>query len=356
MSAITIIDTNNGSAASSAPASREPQYTIISISNRDYLVHGADIYEIQAVSPNGGKYASYMVGSRFISNPDLHVVTRVDPLFFVLEYLETNQGANNTNEDNGGGAKWQPFDQLLKDLPKPVLTALSTSLNITSIQEIGQLAHLMDASDLFDDDIVCKFNETKALAWLNAKYERSLETLRGRRLEKKRKQEERKSSGEYGAFSSSFVLAGNEKKVDNSGSTNDAEKEEKEIQLTKDEEHAIRVAALQLLSEYLTSSWRTKLAKSLNLSEDDIEKKAKTTSANASGEKRPRASWEGAIGQAEADELLCLTTGQSKTSSATAEKSAMHTQTAGLKRLAKVNTKGMKSISSFFGGAKKKKT
>jgi hypothetical protein len=351
MSAVAIIDTRDGSTASS-PASCLPQYSITCISNRDYLIHAGNIYEIQSVSPNGGKYASFMVGSRFVSNPDLHVMTRVDPLYFVLDYLET--ASTNINTDNGGGAKWQPFDQLLKDLPKPVLTALNTNLSITTVKEVGQLAHLMDVSDLFDDDIVCKFNETKALAWLNAKYERSLVSLRGRKLEKKRRMEERKSSGEYGAFSSSFVLAGTESSKDKTESTSNTGKDAKEVELTKDEEHAVRISALQLISEYIPPSWRTKLAKSLNLSEEDIEKKTKATSA-ASGEKRPRASWEGVIGQAEADELLCLTTGQSNTTSVTpAEKSAKNAQTVGLKRLAKVNTKGMKSINSFFGGAKKK--
>lgn len=354
MSAVTIIDTRNGSTASSPSASCVPQYNITCISNRDYLIQAGNIYEIQSVSPNGGKYASFMLGSRFVSNPDLHVMTRVDPLYFVLDYLD-NAASANTNTESGGGAKWQPFDQLLKDLPKPVLTALNTNLSITTVKEVGQLAHLMDVSDLFDDDIVCKFNETKALAWLNAKYERSLDALRGRKLEKKRRMEARKSSGEYGAFSSSFVLAGNETKDVKTESTSNTGKEIKEVELTKDEEHALRISALQLISEYIPSSWRTKLAQSLNLSEEDIEKKTRTAAA-ASGEKRPRLSWEGAIGQAEADELLCLTTGQSNATSVTpVEKSVKNAQTVGLKRLAKVNTKGMKSISSFFGGAKKKK-
>ena len=352
MSAITIIDKHNGTDAATA-ASSSRQYCLITISNQEYLTLPTknDIYEVQSVSPNNGKYASYMVGSRFISNPDLHVVSRVDPLYFALEHFAKAANDNNAEEDDRGG-KWQPWDQLLKGIPKPVLDALNTSLNITTIKEVGQLAHLLEVSDVFDDDIVCKFSEKKALAWLNAKFDRSFEALRKRKLEKKQRLQERKQSGEYGAFSSSFVMADDsvEKKLKDMP---DAEGGEAQITLTKDEDHIVRIASLQVLSEYLSPSWRMKLAESLNLSEEVIEKKTKAPTT--SGEKRPRASWEGAVGQAEADELLCLTTGQSKATSVTpVEKNVKNAQTVGLKRLAKVNTKGMKSLTSFFGGKKKK--
>jgi hypothetical protein len=338
MSAITIIDTS--STTSAAPPPR--QYTILTLSYRDYLFHNNDIYELQSVSPNGGKYASFMVASRFISNPDMHVATMVDPLFFVMEHF--------TNDANGAesGGKWQPFDQLFKDVPQPVLAALGVTLNISSILELGQLAHLFDISDVFDDDIVCKFNEAKALSWLTKKYERSFEALHKRKLEKKRRLEERKQSGEYGAFNSSFVL-GETKQSESATSTKNSCRDNETITLTNEEEQAIQMAALQLLSEYLPSVWRTKLAKSLNLSEQDMTQ----TIVSKSGEKRPRSAWEGAIGQVEADELLTRTTGQGKSTSVTPVENTKNAQTAGLKRLAKVNTKGMKSLTSFFGGKKK---
>ena len=335
MSAITIID---------SPVLTR-QYTLTTISNREYLIIDSNIYEIQSTAPNTGKYASYMIGSRFISNPDLFVVSRVDPLFFVLDYLES---VASNNADDGGG-KWQPFDQLFKDISSHVLTALNTNLSVSTIQEVGQLAHLLDTSDVFGDDIVCKFNDNKAMTWLNAKYQRSLVVLRARKLNKKRRLAERKASGEYGAFSSSFVLDEGKKEK-----TEDKLSEEAEVTLSDEEERAVQVQALQLLSEYLPTSWRAKLAKSLNLTEQETKKSTPTTS----GEKRPRSKWEGVIGQTDADDLLCLATGQSKEELANSvtpvEKSVKNAQSVGLKRLAKVNTKGMMSLTSFFGGKKKK--
>ena len=87
----------------------------------------------------------------------------------------------------------------------------------------------------------------------------------------------------------------------------------------------------------------------------------------AAGEKRSRAAWEGTIGQDDADALLQYTQGSSssggKASSSSdgvtsGKKSTVQdAKSVGLKKLAKVNTKGMKSLSSFFGaGGKTKKT
>mmetsp|Transcript_18941 Transcript_18941/g.33317 ORF Transcript_18941/g.33317 Transcript_18941/m.33317 type:complete len:102 (+) Transcript_18941:148-453(+) len=74
------------------------------------------------------------------------------------------------------------------------------------------------------------------------------------------------------------------------------------------------------------------------------------------GEKRSRSSWEGNIGQEDADALLQYTVGGSgKVITPGEKKEVLNAQSVGLKRLAKVNTKGMKSMSSFFGASKKKK-
>ena len=43
-----------------------------------------DVHEVQTVRPNAGRHASYLVGSRVVSDPALHLSTRVDPLFFGL--------------------------------------------------------------------------------------------------------------------------------------------------------------------------------------------------------------------------------------------------------------------------------
>jgi hypothetical protein len=88
----------------------------------------------------------------------------------------------------------------------------------------------------------------------------------------------------------------------------------------------------------------------------------KTEEEERIGEKRSRSVWEGSIGQDDADALLQYTQGihscgGGKVASVTPgemKKEVLNAQSVGLKKLAKVNTRGMKSLSSFFGAGKKK--
>jgi len=279
MSAITIINTSTTSTR---------QYTLTPLFNHEYLTINNELYEIQSASPNTGKYASYLLDSRFISNPELYAVTKVDPLFFALHYFDSLS----TNNDDGADGKWQTWDQLLKHLPTPILHALNLTLDVTNTSQVGQLGHLLQVSDLFDDEIVCKFSEDKTLSWLSSKYTRCCVALRQRRVEKKQRMEERRVCGEYSAFSSSFVLAGNEEKESKGDGAHRAGDNQVELTLTDEEENTVQISAFQIIADYLPSSWKTKLLTSLNRSIEDIDEK-KTTIAT-SGEKRPWSAWEGA--------------------------------------------------------------
>ena len=183
MLAITIINTSTTSTR---------QHTLTPLFNREYLTINNKLYEIQSASPNTGKYASYLLDSRFISNPELYAVTKVDPLFFALHYFDSLS----TNNDDGADGKWQTWDQLLKHLPTPILHALNLTLDVTNTSQVGQLGHLLQVSDLFDDEIVCKFSEDKTLSWLSSKYSRCCVALRQRRVEKKQRMEEKRVCGE----------------------------------------------------------------------------------------------------------------------------------------------------------------
>ncbi|KAL7517661.1 hypothetical protein ACHAWX_002566 [Stephanocyclus meneghinianus] len=376
MSAITIVDVqhalNNNTETTqpkpAAPSPRTARFHLLSLPppdssspTRDYLtlsdrIHPLDIYEIQTVRPNHGKYASYFLGSRIISNPHLHVATRVDPLFFLLNHFHRSSSGS-TNQ------RWQPLDQLLADVPHSIRRAWNVRPNVDG--GAGQLGHLLDVSDAFGDEIVCRFSEARTMRWLRAKYDRCVEAVRVRTEGRKRRMAAWKSGG-FGAFSSSFAMA--EERKDEVALEEDGA-EGGGLILSKEEERAVRIGALQLVCEYLPSPWRTKLAEAVGLSDEDW--MGKTTVRGSStptdndeecspGQKRPRASWEGALGQAEADDMLCLTTGRTAGEGSTIitpieKNSVKNAQSVGLKRLAKVNTKGMKSLTSFFGGGAKKK-
>jgi hypothetical protein len=396
-------DDNTTSSSSSSSSSSPRDYILISRStnnNKSSTTSLLDIHEVQTVLPHSGKYASYFVGSRIISNPLLHISTRVDPLFFALAHFQRIKMSNN----NAGAAttteqlltKWQPYDQVLGLLPSTILHALSldpNNLTIRSIHEMGQLAHILDVSDMCGDDLIlCKFSDERTMQWLVAKFQRSVEALRMRFHEKRRRAVEMKhqlsslQGGGSGAYSSSFNIAEEEEKgngnVSNDtgmkGSEGGGEVINDSSALTNEEEQSLKVAGLQLICDYIPTEWRGKLCKEVGL--DDMawmgkKKKSQYQSSTstgdigedtAAGEKRSRAAWEGILGQDDADALLQYTQGSSssggKASSSdgvtSGKKSTVQdAKSVGLKKLAKVNTKGMKSLSSFFGaGGKTKKT
>ena len=167
MSAVTLVDLRRttGGDAKETPQSKQ-QYNIIQLPDpgsddgtRDYIIvtqqqnqsNSWDIFEIQSVRPKAGKYASFFVGSRIISHPELYVTTRVDPLFFALSHFHSLTKKGDAQYD-----KWQPWDQALTDLPLPILRALGldTTLNINGIHEVGQLAHILDISDITDHSML----------------------------------------------------------------------------------------------------------------------------------------------------------------------------------------------------------
>jgi hypothetical protein len=396
-------DDNTTSSSSSSSSSSPRDYILISRStnnNKSSTTSLLDIHEVQTVLPHSGKYASYFVGSRIISNPLLHISTRVDPLFFALAHFQRIKMSNN----NAGAAttteqlltKWQPYDQVLGLLPSTILHALSldpNNLTIRSIHEMGQLAHILDVSDMCGDDLIlCKFSDERTMQWLVAKFQRSVEALRMRFHEKRRRAVEMKhqlsslQGGGSGAYSSSFNIAEEEEKgngnVSNDtgmkGSEGGGEVINDSSALTNEEEQSLKVAGLQLICDYIPTEWRRKLCNEVGL--DDMawmgkKKKSQHQSSTstgdigedtAAGEKRSRAAWEGILGQDDADALLQYTQGSSssggKASSSdgvtSGKKSTVQdAKSVGLKKLAKVNTKGMKSLSSFFGaGGKTKKT
>jgi len=387
MSAVTLVDlsssssTPTGGDAKETPQSKQ-QYNIIQLpepgsddGTRDYIIvtqqqsqsNSWDIFEIQSVRPNAGKYASFFVGSRIISHPELYVTTRVDPLFFALSHFHSLTKKGDAQSD-----KWQPWDQALTDLPLPILRALGldTTLNINGIHEVGQLKHLLDISDMCGDDLLlCKFSEESTLKWLEAKFHAALKALRTRCMQRKRRDMDKKNelimSG--GAKSSSFNMVNDDtdikKQEEKKEEADEVLKDQNDlvITLSKKEDESLRAGALQLICDYIPDLWRQKLTEKLEMNEADWKGKSTTKDEHVLGEKRSRASWEGNHGQEDADALLQYTMGTNsnsgdKSSDAKEEKKGVkNAQSSGLKRLAKVNKKGMKSLSSFFGAKKKQK-
>ena len=220
-----------------------------------------------------------------------------------------------------------------------------------------------------DDMILYKFQKVKALEWLTKKMTRVESFLKKQLLLQKDKAEVQEEEN-GGAFSSSFRLANRVDREEGASRTT-PEKGGKEDELSSIEEAFVRKSAAQIVCEYLSDSWQMEFLKVISLTRDDLSKqKKKAVSAPTStpmsdkdtfaevtppptAQKRPF----GESKMSEADKLMQYTMGSGESSSAdkNAKKRKEAEKSVGLKRLSKVNTKGMKSMTSFFGAKAKKK-
>jgi hypothetical protein len=202
------------------------------------------------------------------------------------------------------------------------------------------------------------------MKWLVKKQEQVLIILKQQLLHAK--QENKASTQQLisqggGAFSNTFHLVpDNDNDTNHSQNNNDNNNNDKsEVVLSSTELQIAKEQSVQVVCEYLSSEWQTKLLSHLNMTRVMAEHAPDADSNKASTSlKRSRECWETTTpGQYDADNLLQFTmgTGNHTKEEASAAKK-QQAKTAGLKRLAKVNTKGMKTLSSFFGAPKKKKT
>lgn len=278
-----------------------------------------DIYEMSSLSR---PYGSFLVGSRVISNGALHVMTRIDPLFFILRNLSRDNNCSYSSH------QWQPLDQL--EVPSGI-----------SIDH-SQWKHLCAIKNLGDDLILYKFSPEKALTWLVKKQEAAHGILRQQLLDNKQSNANENLEGGGGAFSNTFQLAEDEKEL----TVKETKPELPTSQLSDHECAILMEESVQVVCEYLEKEWQCKLRNRLGLQESE-------SASNTN--KRSRASWEAKPGQGDADQLLAFTMGTAGCTKEEDVKKKEPAKSVALKRLAKVNTKGMKSLSHFFGSKKKAK-
>ena len=337
------------------------------LSNNDSTVSPSNsnqitrIFEVQSIShPKSLDHASFFVSNRVISNMDLHVVTPVDPLYLLLSHFHDEE-------------KWQPWDQLVqsKSIPQIVLKGIE--------QDKTQLKHFFEINDSYGDDLILyKFKHDLVLSWLQKKVDRIKAFLT---LQMEITQEKEQGQN-IGAFSSSFHLSHTQKTGDSSESSETlpsslTPSSQSDTTLCRTEDSILLTkSAAQIISEYISPFWQTKLLERLELSEHDlypvkmssvsgIESDSQTCtshtvtppSSSSSSMSQKRSLHQ--VNMSEADKLMQYTMGESGSASGendkVPKKKKIEVQTSALKSLKKVNTKGMKSMMSFFGGATKKK-
>ncbi|XP_073256562.1 ribonuclease H2 subunit B-like [Porites lutea] len=235
---------------------------------------------------------SWFVEDSIQKDGSLYVITPVDPLFLILPYLTKFS------------QKFTTLEQLLVDEKHPCIGTLTGCISP------DELLNICDVKE--DDDLqVYRLNNDKTIAWLKTKVEQTADSV--------------PSSGVHvskGSQSATFVRSKRHSDVSRGD--------------------YVRYA-FGLVSDYLSLQWSERLKESLSITDD-----AQLSSPEAPPTKRAKVTDE--IPEAMEDyskEFSKLTS--KKENNKTSKK-----LTAAQKSLSKVDKKGMKSLSSFFGAGTKK--
>jgi ribonuclease H2 subunit B len=262
---------------------------------RPYLVSHSEttLYEIQCLEDD---YTAFLTSGIVVGrNNYLHVITPVDPLFWVLPQCTIKS------------SQWQP-------------------LSLPPIKDI-KLETLFSSMNLGEDELVYKFSSEKALGWLRRKQER-VQTV----MEVKQSNLATKRAS---AVPSNFQLA----EEDMPKTVSPVSSQETSVP-TKNTR--ARDESIQLICSYLNAAWIEAFLTHLNESPDAL------MDATAAENKRRRVSHEMPVVQAAQDWNLMMSTGISTATTEAESKKPPIKVSAAIKRLAKVNTKGMKTMNSFF--------
>lgn len=305
-----------GSADDQTSISQDPTST--TYSRQEQTLTTGNIYEIQKLhnsSHHGSKankwYGSYFVDSTVVSDGSLYLCSMLDPLYFVLPFVSTD-------------TKWMPLDQVVSTFSVPIQSSLCPS----------QLKNIMDFKQLGDDDddlLLCRYSESKAIVWLKNKFLKCSDGIHKKMLQiTQLRIPTTKDSNQNGAYAPGFVMD-SDVSLDtskNASVSNNTDSEELEIR------NAANRYAVQLLCEYLNEPWRRKAMIALGFPDDDSLIHPKQANPDA-------------------DVLPVITPIHEDNNKK--RKPVEPSKTYGQKKLAKVDTKGMKSLCSFFSSSTAKR-
>jgi hypothetical protein len=324
-------------------------------------------------------YSAFLVGRHVVKDGNLYLFSRLDPLFFYV----SSQEHHLLNPETAKKKSWQPLEQCLEELDanshKPLLPR-----EIHQFITEEQLQHVCLT---FQNDNVTyfRFDVNKTLQWLQRKHERLLQCL----IRQDQHQQQRKAK----LYISSMRLKHPNEKNDGDddddffmpttptqGGSNESDKtitQHDSPPVVLSNTQSLKIQSLQLLCNYLTESWTQKVVQYLGFSVDQItttqkqrhrqtnESQARddyaSTTPNTATATTTTTTTTSAADASDAEWTIQRVTVEAE-SEATIDKMmqilqkpAKSIQTLAHKRLAKVNTKGMKSIANFFGAPPKKK-
>jgi len=357
---------------------------------RTYLVTPEKtICELQSLAPTSGYGSFFVNGSHVVGSGgggNLLTVTAVDPLFWFLLANTENATAETTNistdNDTTAQQQWQPLEQIVSNNPHSLASAVVQALttDTAQLQHLYQTMAALPGGD--SSEYYYKFSMKKALQWLSQKQERVQAVLW--------QQEESAAAAAVaasthcdnsdsannagsgtGAFSSSFHLSADlqqETKSQTASAGEDPLSDGNAVGDTRKQlQRQCREESVQIVCAYLGPAWSTRFLQHLQLRETVLlsPKQRQTAAAAQQQQQRQSNKSDNNNGTDSTSTLLqSSSTGMPSVTAAVdwndvnkpvAKKAKMAPAvTMGAKKLAKVNVKGMKKMSAFFGAPKKK--
>ncbi|SAL98816.1 hypothetical protein [Absidia glauca] len=254
----------------------------------------AQLYELSKVAE--GRKACWLIDNSIYKDGALHFITPIDPLFIVLPILAQ---ASRKTQANGTGL-FRTMDDIFT-LDKEVYTQnLQHIISTTTFSE--QISHLCDTQEAAPGMMVYRFNEERALGWLQQKVGQQVTGV--------------------------DVLVQQFETVPRFKESLD------ELAEDKKRDHCLR-ESIYVLAKYLSNDWVAKLFKTYEgLTEEAVDELDENE--------------ENAVCNPSVDDYFKLVGNKNQKGASDAEKSAKKAKPATPRSLAKVNTKGIKPLTSFF--------
>lgn len=317
-------------------------------SGRQYILIQGRIFELVSLTIHKKQlHGSYFVGTQVISDGrNFYVASHLDPLFFILHYC--------SSRSESFECSYEPLDQWWHSYDIPI--AIQKATCEAQLQHICDISNFPSWEDGKEDQKVYKFNAKKAAKWLVKKYNRTVDILKKKELQKAN--DIMKHS--HKAKSVNFNLLDEEENTGDEPTLSCSNI----TSLSPRQERVVRVSALQAVCEYLSKEWRQTLVDDIKCNNFDISfeeitaiNEKKNSSADSYGTSKKRLNEEVHQSERQEDIMQAYTMGTTNDDALYShnKKTCKTPKSAAVKRLAKVNTKGMKSLTSFFGAVKKQK-
>lgn len=329
--------------------------------------------EIQTLSPSGCGdlddeqeeiFSSFLIKTGSIpkvtGHGKLYTITDVDPLFFLLpeerfrdrEVKESKNRQENSRDDSNRrkNNQWQPLDQIL-DRIDPILR---------SCVDPNQILNLYATMNLESGETFFKFSTERALRWLERK-QKALEIFFiDQQHQQENQQTEKLNSSlvslrtDGATFAPGFHIPADphnlvqpKQESPTSSNDNDAKRVELAVQAKED--------SIQIICSYLNEEWRNRFLEQVHATGQVLQgtsQQHRTKRAQAS--RTEDESIQTAILSESKNNDDNFDWMQKNSSLQPQKKSKKDTaMSSGIKKLAKVDTRGMKTMSAFFGASTK---